>query len=190
MDSKKSINLELAKKVKGMSSKLIAAKQATRLFLQFVVFFLLIISCVTCDGTDWVATKLTRSAAELGYPAAQYSLGYMYYKGEGVPQNYDKAAKWFRRAADQGHPEAQYVLGRMYHRGEGVPQNYVEAHKWLNLAVALLEDSSFIPRDRAMEYRDRVAIFLSPEQLAQANRLAEEWYSLHIKKNEDRGAHK
>jgi uncharacterized protein len=34
----------------------------------------------------------------------------MYYGGEGVPQDYAEAIKWWKLAAKQGHEEAQYNL--------------------------------------------------------------------------------
>jgi TPR repeat protein len=40
----------------------------------------------------------------------------MYREGEGVPQNYAEALKWFRKAADQGNANAQFKLGIMYRR--------------------------------------------------------------------------
>ena len=43
----------------------------------------------------------------------------MYANGEGVPQDYAAAAKWFRLAAEQGHALSQYNLGLMYDKGEG-----------------------------------------------------------------------
>jgi TPR repeat protein len=33
---------------------------------------------------------------------AQYNLGVMYGKGQGVPRDYAEAIKWFREAAEQG----------------------------------------------------------------------------------------
>ena len=60
-------------------------------------------------------------------PTAQYNLGIMYAKGQGVPQDYAEAVKWYRLAADQGIPTAQNNLGFMYAKGEGVPQDYSEA---------------------------------------------------------------
>jgi len=54
----------------------------------------------------------------------------MYDKGQGVPQDYAAAVKWYREAAEQGFAEAQYNLGMMYYTGEGVPQDYAEAAKW------------------------------------------------------------
>ena len=59
----------------------------------------------------------------------------MYYKGEGVPQDYKEAVKWWRKAAEQGDAEAQSNLGEMYYKGEGVPQDYKEAIKWFRKAA-------------------------------------------------------
>ena len=59
----------------------------------------------------------------------------MYDNGEGVPQDYKEAVKWYRLAAEQGHAKAQYNLGLMYDNGEGVPQDYKEAVKWYRLAA-------------------------------------------------------
>ena len=57
----------------------------------------------------------------------------MYLKGEGVPQDYVEAMKWYRKAAEQGLVVAQGVLGWMYGSGEGVPQDEVEAYAWFLL---------------------------------------------------------
>jgi TPR repeat protein len=60
----------------------------------------------------------------------------MYYNGQGVPQDYAKAAQWFQKAADQGDAYAQCNLGGMYAAGQGVPQNYAEANQWLKRSAA------------------------------------------------------
>ena len=44
----------------------------------------------------------------------QYFLGLMYEKGQGVPQDFWKAATWYRRAALQNHAYAQLRLGNIY----------------------------------------------------------------------------
>ena len=49
--------------------------------------------------------------AEKGNAPAQYALGLRYDKGEGVPQDYKEAVKWFRLSAEQGNARAQYNLG-------------------------------------------------------------------------------
>ena len=65
--------------------------------------------------------------AEHGDAHAQSDLGNMYRKGQGVPQDYAEALRWYRKAADQGDADAQYSLGNMYRKGQGVPQDYAEA---------------------------------------------------------------
>ena len=58
-----------------------------------------------------------------------------YYHGDGVPRNYEEAARLFRLLADQGYAEAQEYLGRMYYRGTGVNNDYTEAARWYRLAA-------------------------------------------------------
>jgi TPR repeat protein len=59
----------------------------------------------------------------------------MYRDGQGVPQDYKTALKWFKLAAKQGYAGAQYDLGVMYRDGQGVPQDYKTALKWFKLAA-------------------------------------------------------
>jgi TPR repeat protein len=71
-----------------------------------------------------------------GDAGAQHNLGYMYANGEGAPQDYAEAAKWYRKAAEQGVATAQWRLGSIY-RGAppGVPRDYGEAVKWFRMAA-------------------------------------------------------
>ena len=87
------------------------------------------------NGDYITAANWYRKAAEQGLADAQFNLGFMYYKGKGVPQNFAEAAKWYRKAAEQGYADAQVSLGLMYHDGEGVPQNFAEAAKWYRKAA-------------------------------------------------------
>jgi uncharacterized protein len=86
------------------------------------------------DQTASVATLKKRAAQ--GEVEAQFTLGVLYSKGEGVPQDETEALKWFRLAAAQGHARAQLNLGLLYATGEGVPQDEAEALKWFRLAAA------------------------------------------------------
>ncbi|MBW2623931.1 MAG: SEL1-like repeat protein, partial [Deltaproteobacteria bacterium] len=52
------------------------------------------------------ALREFENLAEQGHPDAQYMLGYMYLRGEGVLQDYVQAHKWFNLAAYRGKPEA------------------------------------------------------------------------------------
>jgi TPR repeat protein len=85
---------------------------------------------------DYVsAFQLFHSLATQGNANGQYSLGFMYFNGQGVLQNFSEAMKWYRLAADQGHPIARLNLGVMHYKGQGVPQNVSEAVKWYRLAA-------------------------------------------------------
>jgi len=72
--------------------------------------------------------------AEKGDDKAQANLGYMYYAGEGVPQDYQQAVYWYRKAAVQGNRDAQYNLAVSYAFGEGVAQDLTEAAIWYRRA--------------------------------------------------------
>ena len=51
----------------------------------------------------------------------------MYYTGQGVRLDNDRALEWYRKAAEQGNPDAQYRLGRLYDKGLSVRQDYAKA---------------------------------------------------------------
>jgi clan AA aspartic protease (TIGR02281 family) len=59
----------------------------------------------------------------------------MYYYGQGVPQDYAEARKWYRKSAEQGYAFGQSRLGVIYYYGQGVPQDYAEARKWYRRAA-------------------------------------------------------
>lgn len=119
-----------------------------------------------------IALKWYSKAAEHGYAPAQSKLGEMYLEGLDVQQNYVEAVKWFRKAAEQGLFEGQLNLGFMYAVGRGVPKNDVEAYKWYNLAAANVSGEF---RKSAAKSRDIIAETMTPEQIAEAQKLAQEW---------------
>ncbi len=87
--------------------------------------------------------------------------------------DYTEAAKWYRLAAEQSNAEGQRGLGSMYVAGQDVPQDYVLAHKWINLANA--RGGMSVDTTVTAELRDHVASKVTPEQIAEAQRLAREW---------------
>ena len=80
-------------------------------------------------------TRRLHRGIDQGDADAQTFLGAMYSKGQGVPQDYKKAAEWYRKAADQGVSDAQSNLGVMYANGQGVPQDDGEAAAWYSKAA-------------------------------------------------------
>jgi uncharacterized protein len=114
------------------------------------------------------AIKWYSSAADRGSASAQFNLGLMYANARGVPQDHGEAAKWFRKAADQGLAGAQHNLAVMHVHGWGVLQDDVLAHKWFNLAASQ-------GHEEAIKGREIATTRMTPDQIAEAQRLAREW---------------
>src|SRR5215472_14731750 len=75
------------------------------------------------------------SAQTVEDPQSQYNRGTAYWYGNGVPQDYAEAAKWYRKAAQEGYAEAQNRLGQMLEIGQGVRQDDAEAAQWYRKAA-------------------------------------------------------
>ena len=80
-----------------------------------------------------------RALAEQGIPEAQFNLGRMYHRGEGLVQNFRHAHFWFLQAAnpamERGIPEAQFALGIMNYHGQGITQDLAAAAAWFGRAA-------------------------------------------------------
>ncbi len=79
--------------------------------------------------------KEAKKSAEHGDLEAQLTLGIMYDLGQGVPQNYTEALKWYRLAANQGNAVAQNNLGILYLNAQGTPQDLSEAARWIQMSA-------------------------------------------------------
>ena len=138
----------------------------------FITITICLLYCVVCaaESTDpaSLGSQENRRAAEQGDATAQSSLGIAYELGEGVPQDYVEAAKWYRKAAEQGNAAAQNNLGVMYAFGQSIPQNDAEAYFWAILASVNGDEN----RAKA---RDEVAQRLTPEQRAAVQNRAAAW---------------
>lgn len=121
------------------------------------------------------AAKWFRMAAEKGDMQAQRYLGFMYANGQGVARDDREAVKWYGRAAEQGDADAQVSLGVMYSAARGTSQNYVQAHKWFSIAADRYPASERGKKTQAAKNSQVLEQKMSPEQLAEARRLAREW---------------
>lgn len=130
-------------------------------------------------GNYTKALKLVQPLAERGDAKAQNLIGLMYANGKGVPRDFAEAVKWYRKAADQGYAGAQNNLGLMYLKGRGVAQDYVQAYMWFDLTAAGLSVSETSMRDGTLHQRDAVAAKMTPAQIAEAQRFAQEWLAAH-----------
>ena len=144
----------------------------TRIILVLMLNLLFFSACAQDEPSpaEDLASLITK--ADHGDAVAQHNLGLKYHTGEGVPQDDEEAVRWYRLAADQGLAVAQSMLSFMYATGRGVPQDDTLAHMWCNLAASNLTGDD---RDLAVTNRDQVAKEMTPEAIAEAQRLASEW---------------
>ena len=80
--------------------------------LSYLLLAVLLTGCASVFGQDGIPKytpeefRFWTRLAEEGNAPAQYLLGGMYYNGQGVPQDYQLAVKWYRKAAEQGEADA------------------------------------------------------------------------------------
>ena len=108
--------------------------------------------------------EVMRTRAEQGHAFSQSFLGDIYASGDGVPQDYEEAVRWYRLAADQGYASAYFGLGSMYYDGRGVPEDHEEAVRWYRLAAeqgnlgsqrllgVMYRDGEGVPVDYVLSY--------------------------------------
>ena len=152
------------------------------------------------------ALKEFKVLANDGGSGAQYALGVLHERGQGVIQDYKQAVKWYTLAAEQGSSGAQSNLGVLHERGQGVIQDYKQAVKWYtlsaeqgnngaqyNLALKYSKGEGVIQdyvmahmfaniaasNSHSPKFRDHLAKKMTPSQLEQAQQKAREWIEKH-----------
>jgi len=151
----------------------------TWLCLSVVVGLVLVLAAPVCTdsqagkeayrhGDFETAVKELRPLADKGDALAQFNLGAMYERGQGVPQDNFQAVQWYRRATNQGLGQAQFNLGLMYNQGRGVMQNVIQAYMWILLATG--EDIQ-----SAVKVQEIMMKEMTPAQIREAERLARGW---------------
>jgi uncharacterized protein len=129
------------------------------------------------------AVKWYRRAAEFGEARAQYNLGLAYDRGVGVPLSAAEAVKWYQVGAEFGDAFAQNSLGVKLARGEGdLDQDFVHAYMWFSLSAS--RQPAGADRDVAIRNRELLAKSMTPNQVAQAERLARFWAPKKAKTSE------
>jgi localization factor PodJL len=90
------------------------------------------------------AVKFLTQAADKGQAVAQYRLGTLYERGQGVAADPAKAMHWYELAADQGNRKAMHNLAVAYASGPAAKRNMTLAARWFAKAATLgLADSQF-----------------------------------------------
>ena len=116
------------------------------------------------DNAEIALEYLNRLSDE-GNAEAQNTLGALYYEGNYVEQNFEKAAQYYIAAARKGHSLAMSNTGYCYYYGNGVKQDYAEAYKYFSKAAGLGEfdamnmlgdmyrDGKFVEEDKDMAFK-------------------------------------
>jgi TPR repeat protein len=159
-------------------------------------------------GKDEDAATWYRKAAEQGFAQAQYNMGSMYEKGQGVMQDYPQAVSWYRKAAGQEFVLAQFSMGVMYDIGQGITQDYQQAMFWYakaaergnvkaqnNLGFMYSQGKGVAQNyvaahmwfnisgvrgyEEGRKNREFVEKLMTPAQIAEAQQQAGEWMKAH-----------
>ena len=130
------------------------------------------------DINDDLALKYYGVAAELGHAEAQFNLAVMHQNGWGVPPSDEVANEWYLLAADQGVTPAQVALGRFFAMDFLDSFDPIEAYKWFSLAAHLGDVD-------AVDKRDFLAARMSPDQIAEGDRLVQTWLEGHQSRSAD-----
>ncbi len=95
------------------------------------------------SGEYGPALSFFRTAASLGLPRAQRTIGFMYENALGVERDREAGREWYRKAAGEGEGEAFYNLGRM-----------ASADKDYTLALAYYQKAIERSPDLSMAYNN------------------------------------
>jgi TPR repeat protein len=123
------------------------------------------------------ACQWFQKAYRQGRIDALNSVGFIYEHGAPphLAPNPKKAFECYREAASQGDARAQMNLGRMCRSGSGVDRDYVESYKWFYLAE---RDGEPVAKHYLQEFQGYSPLWktaLTPQQIAEAVRRADEW---------------
>jgi hypothetical protein len=110
--------------------------------------------------------KWLKRAAVLGHFNAGFQLSFL------LPQDPFEAFRIMQRDAERGDVWAQIVVGRML-AGVSAP-GLVQAFTWLSLAQAH-GGLTQVSADSVKESLNEIASRMTPNQIAEAQRLVEEW---------------
>ena len=156
------------------------------------------------DGNFDIAFREFSVAAEEGLDLAQYNLAILYFTGQGVEKDIERAFKWTLAAAQQGHTAAQFNLASLYSEGDGTKKDMDKAVEWFTHAAraghpisafilaTMYRDGDHVKRDRvqahawaslaitneyaeAVEFRADLEDDMNSDQLSQARRIFARW---------------
>ena len=118
-----------------------------------------------------------RKSADAGKIDAIFTMGFVYEGGIGVPRSLKDAFTWYKKAADRGMHIAQAKVGNMYAKAQGVPKDLYQAYYWFAVAERTVPLNSN-DRYEIPIVKDKLAEFLTKDQVADADRKAKAWKAI------------
>jgi len=79
--------------------------------------------------------KYLEKSVEVGCAEGMLGLAYLYFDGNGVPQDSDKGISLLKKAIELGNPYAMLEMGCLYNCGEHVKQDTKLAKEWRDKAI-------------------------------------------------------
>ncbi|HXI88209.1 MAG TPA: tetratricopeptide repeat protein [Parvularculaceae bacterium] len=141
---------------------------------QYIVGVILLNDLIADAPADKGAAYWITLAAEQDYVQAQTELARMYKTGDHVAADPDKMLVWYERAADSGDVGAQLFVADAYAYGQGVKVDLVLAYMWYDIALEYWGSLAVRARDLAAEK-------MTAEQVAEAEKRAQDWRKAHSK---------
>ena len=86
-------------------------------------------------GDGYGLINVYEKAAAHHYMAAYTALGWLYYSGKWVDQDFQKAFEWYEKGAKAGDPTAMNNISIMYVKGIGVAKDKAKANYWYQKAL-------------------------------------------------------
>ncbi len=128
------------------------------------------------QGNFQTAYKQFTQLALQNNTEAQYNLAFMYFGGDGIPQDDVKAAFWFEQAAKLAHAGAQDTLAYLYLHGRGLNADRVQAYAWYSVAA---ENGIFLAKNISENLKKQMGI----DERIQADLLSNQYIKEYKKNN-------
>ena len=93
------------------------------------------------------AIEWFEKSAQKGNKYAMFSLGNIYYYGNGTELNYFKAFEYFKASADKKCEHSYYRLGYMFRKGMGCAKNTKESDVWFSKMIKFYSGDKELQND-------------------------------------------
>jgi len=126
-------------------------------------------------GLEWIEKSKKSWSRSLDFKIdsrSQMALAIVYKEGLTVQKDIKKALELLLAAAELGEKEAQYEAGLILAGGRGVEADLVNSHLWMQLSGMNKAECSLDNLEKAM----------SPEQIEESKKLAQEWMKKQAEK--------